>query len=176
MSGGTPLVLSGVSLIVVAIAIGIWWVYWGQESLMKKQEEQAATSKELSPPQLAGFQLKRTVRPTRCLTKSDKGVGVFMSGCSDTRPEQRFTMDSEGHLKSGDLCLDPVNLDEKDGTPLIMWDCHGGNAGFKQTTTGQIRWRDKWCVDVPVGNDADGSHLQLWSCMDNNDNQKFTWT
>jgi glucosylceramidase len=62
-----------------------------------------------------------------------------------------------------------------DGTPVILWSCHGGANQQWQYTAGRdlVNANSGKCLDITGVNAADGARLQVWSCA-GGANQKWT--
>jgi hypothetical protein len=69
-------------------------------------------------------------------------------------------------------CLDVYDAHWGNGTPLNIWDCHGGtNQNWTVSSDGEfIAYGDK-CLDVP-GNPGNGTRVVVWDC-NGGDNQKW---
>jgi hypothetical protein len=65
-------------------------------------------------------------------------------------------------------CLDVTGNNNADGTPVEIWDCHGGeNQRWTSTAAGElvvtIAGVTK-CLDAFGGDTADGTRIIIWSC------------
>jgi WD40 repeat protein len=73
-------------------------------------------------------------------------------------------------------CLDVKAANPDNGTPIILWTCHGGdNQQWKITPAGEIRGLANKCLDVSGANSADGASITLWTCH-GGDNQQWKIT
>jgi hypothetical protein len=79
-------------------------------------------------------------------------------------------------------CLDVLGASSEPGTPLVIYDCHGGeNQRFvfpPPGTSGEIRVMiggAARCVDAWAGAGADGTPLVAWPCH-GGENQRWTRT
>ncbi|KAG8695993.1 hypothetical protein FRC09_008801 [Ceratobasidium sp. 395] len=70
-------------------------------------------------------------------------------------------------------CLQAEN---KDGAPVVLADCKGGDSQKWTFTGGNVKAYGDKCLDVVDGKNADGSKLQVWTCGNNNPNQKWYYT
>ena len=181
------LVLVSFSLILVlVIAGGIGGYLWYQNKQAEEKKKAAASSayqqnKPVAPAPSAApvaaapfteMVFSRTSNANKCIdiaSNGGKGANLQVYDCNGGEA-QKFALDtSTGHLRAAkdkNLCVDPVGLNEASGTKLIMWDCHEGNKGWSYADKA-LRWRNKWCVDVPAGDDANGKQLQIWECLGN---------
>ena len=73
----------------------------------------------------------------------------------------------------GNKCLDVKGGGSADGTPIILWPCHGSpNQQWAVVPPGLIRGIGGKCLDVTGGGSADGTPIILWPCH-GTDNQKW---
>lgn len=85
---------------------------------------------------------------------------------------QRWQMDNRGALRSThntNKCLDASNANT--GSPVYIFDCHtGGNQRWFQDTRGRLRpyHAVTKCLDIKGANTAQGAVVQLWDCVDVN--------
>jgi hypothetical protein len=83
-------------------------------------------------------------------------------------PDQLFSLGrTSAHpiFGSGGKCLDVTGADPRSGTPLELWDCHGGaNQSWTFAADGTVRGLAGKCLDVAGGGQADGTRLILWDC------------
>jgi hypothetical protein len=73
--------------------------------------------------------------------------------------------DPTGNLLRGDAsgrCLDVPNSTTTNGTPVQIWDCHGG-ANQQFTRNGTALQTMGKCLDAP-SNAAAGTRVQIWDC------------
>jgi hypothetical protein len=63
-----------------------------------------------------------------------------------------------------DKCLDVTGNNPADGTPVILWPCHGGPNQKWTLTKGQIVGLANKCLDVSGGSTANGARVILWPC------------
>ncbi|WP_344439839.1 RICIN domain-containing protein [Kitasatospora nipponensis] len=82
------------------------------------------------------------------------------------RPAQQQINSLSPEASSGHhACLDVDRNGTANGTPIQLWDCHGG-ANQSWTYNGfQLRANGK-CLDLPGDNTAQGTELQLWDCVE----------
>jgi hypothetical protein len=65
----------------------------------------------------------------------------------------------------GNKCLDVSGGGSGDGTPVIIWPCHGGrNQQWNITRSGEIRGIGNKCLDVSGGGSGDGTPVVIWPC------------
>ena len=64
----------------------------------------------------------------------------------------------------GNRCLDVVDHQSSDGTPVQIWDCHGeSNQKWSRPGDGTIRSLGK-CLDISGGATNNGARVQIWTC------------
>ena len=73
----------------------------------------------------------------------------------------------------GGTCLDVTQSNAADGTPIIIWPCHGGKNQQWKLEDGQIVGLAEKCLDVAQGDTADGAKIILWRCHGGR-NQRWT--
>ncbi|MCI4066206.1 RICIN domain-containing protein [Micromonospora sp. R77] len=62
-------------------------------------------------------------------------------------------------------CLDIAGNPGTDGTPVQLWDCHGGdNQKWARTGSTFVNPATGKCLDVASGSTANGARVQLWTC------------
>ncbi|MDH6143586.1 hypothetical protein P3T35_005621 [Kitasatospora sp. GP30] len=62
-------------------------------------------------------------------------------------------------------CLDVDQNGTANGTPIQLWDCHGGGNQSWTYNGFQLRANGK-CLDLPGDNTTQGTKLQLWDCVE----------
>lgn len=76
----------------------------------------------------------------------------------------------------GGKCLDAAGFSSADGTPVILWSCHGGeNQQWAVHPNGLITGIGGKCLDAEGFSSADGTRIILWSCH-GGDNQRWEIT
>jgi len=72
-------------------------------------------------------------------------------------------------------CIDVAGGNSADGTPVILWTCHGGaNQQLTRAGDGTIRVLGK-CLDVKDRSTATGARVQIWTCH-GGPNQQWRYT
>ncbi|APJ04110.1 RICIN domain-containing protein [Silvanigrella aquatica] len=71
----------------------------------------------------------------------------------------------------GGKCLDVNGGQTHNGTPVTMWDCHGGSNQQWHIENGRITGIGGLCLDVSYGH---GSPVQVWDC-NNTPPQQWTY-
>jgi Ricin-type beta-trefoil lectin domain len=70
-------------------------------------------------------------------------------------------------------CLDVAGGNPIDGTPIILWPCHGGqNQRWEITNNSEILGIGLKCLDVRGGGSANGTPIILWP-YHGGENQKW---
>jgi cytochrome c len=64
----------------------------------------------------------------------------------------------------GGKCLDVQGGSSADGTPVILWSCHGRENQRWEVSNGAIKGNGGKCLDVKGGVAADGTSVILWPC------------
>jgi hypothetical protein len=64
----------------------------------------------------------------------------------------------------GGKCLEVAAGHTEDGTPVQMWNCHGGPNQRWQFLDGQFIGIANKCLDVAGGNTDAGTPIVLWRC------------
>lgn len=107
------------------------------------------------------------------------GTAVRISDCTSSGTQQwRLGADGAVVNPASGKCLDASGGGTANGTPLIVWGCHGGaNQKWVRTNVpGLLRGQESGrCVDVPNGNRANGTRPTLFDCHGNT-NQVWTST
>ncbi|MFI9327533.1 RICIN domain-containing protein [Kitasatospora sp. NPDC052868] len=101
------------------------------------------------------------------------GTRVQSTRCNGT-PAQLWSLNQDGSLTHGGLCLDIVGGEGAvaNGTPIELWHCNSGlnqqwvvrfDAAGRTTLLNPGSGR---CLDVPWASTADGTNLELVNCND----------
>ena len=61
-------------------------------------------------------------------------------------------------------CLDVPNGNATDGTPVEIWQCHGGPNQQWTISNGAVIGIGGKCLDVPNSNTTDGTPVEIWQC------------
>lgn len=72
-----------------------------------------------------------------------------------------------------DKCLTAAS--NTDGAIVTIQGCTGAAAQKWTFSGGTVKVFGTKCLDVPSGNTADGTKLQIWTCSVNNANQQFSY-
>ncbi|KAJ8508457.1 hypothetical protein ONZ45_g9262 [Pleurotus djamor] len=111
-------------------------------------------------------------------TTASNGVAVALSSCNNS-PEQAWEIASGStkvKLAGSNFCLDAGEA-PGNGVQMKVWTCYD-NLPAQQwyfTQDRRIALENKGlCLDLPNGNNADGTTLQTWQCTDGNTNQIWT--
>jgi len=84
----------------------------------------------------------------------------------------------------GNLLIQPIVNGAKcvtaasntNGAQVVLENCTGSTSQHWVFTNGQIRVFGNMCLDLPSGNTADGTKLQIWTCNNGNVNQGWYYT
>jgi len=102
------------------------------------------------------------------------GTRVVFWDCNGLA-NQKWHIGSNGEIRGyGNKCLEVANIDPHGGAKLQTWDCWGG-TNQKWYVTGHLQGYGG-CLDLPGGNTADGTPMQMWQCLANDAYQIFTYT
>ena len=73
-------------------------------------------------------------------------------------------------------CLDAAGGSSADGTPVILWPCHGGsNQRWKVLPNGTVLGINGKCLDALGGRSENGTPVIIWTCH-GGDNQRWEIT
>ncbi|MEV7320187.1 RICIN domain-containing protein [Streptomyces sp. NPDC093970] len=104
----------------------------------------------------------------RCISAGSgkDGKQLVISTCSTTAADQRWTIGSDGTVRSMGLCMDAAGAGTYDGTVVQLAVCNGGEAQHfvLNTSYDLVNVNAHKCVDVTDHGTASGSPLQLWDC------------
>lgn len=107
-------------------------------------------------------------------------ASVLFAGCvtgsgSTSDGDRGAQSEGGGAIRdSHGLCVDVTGWDSASGTPIQLWDCHGGANQQWSYVDGAIVGYGGKCLDVQWGNSANGTPVQLWDC-NGSDAQKWTF-
>jgi hypothetical protein len=89
---------------------------------------------------------------------------------------QLWTFEDVLLVNDGGLCLDVTNYDFRNNGSLELYGCHSDDPQlWTLSAAGQIA-QQSFCVDLPSGNDADGSLFDIFTChIPPADNQLFVF-
>ena len=96
-----------------------------------------------------------------------------VANTTSANPEEGDLIINRGSGK----CLNVHYGVKANGTELNFFDCNANNRPDQSWVyaNNRIRLRNSnYCVDVAAGDGSDGAKVQLWECIDGNNNQKFT--
>ncbi|POH67819.1 MULTISPECIES: sialidase family protein [Cryobacterium] len=97
---------------------------------------------------------------------ADAGRAVQLYTCG-VATGQRWSVSADGTIRAFGKCLDVTNNGTANFSPVQTWDCIAG-AGAQQwipQTNGSFRNPQSGrCLDLPQGNLADGTDLQIYDC------------
>jgi hypothetical protein len=123
--------------------------------------------------------IKSHIRPNFCINlpggNSDNGVIINGWDCH-MGDNQKFEYRKEtGEIKNlvTGKCLDGWNPENRNGTKVVQWECHGGiQQSWFLDDKQRIRHRQNpsKCLDFPSS--ERGTRLTTWDCHDGS-NQKF---
>ena len=65
---------------------------------------------------------------------------------------------------------------DTDGAVVTIQTCSDSAAQKWTFTGGYVKTLENKCLDVTGGNNADGTKLQIWTCVANDPNQQFSYT
>jgi hypothetical protein len=112
-----------------------------------------------------------------CLSVPHGGNGavVEMQPCNGSS-WQTWSIGAGGSIvhSATNKCVDVSGWGTGNGTPLVLWDCHGGtNQKWGVRTDLHFNGTNK-CLDVTGWSTANGALTQTWDCH-GGDNQKWTY-
>ncbi|KAK6996692.1 ricin B lectin domain-containing protein [Favolaschia claudopus] len=129
--------------------------------------------------------------PSLCVTAPSNTTDspIVLSSCSsssDSAAAQTFSLENQGSQVGGlqvsaGLCMAPAS--KENGAKIVLADCGlPSNTivawSLPRSYTGSIRniGAGNGCLDLTDGAATSGTQLQLWSCVEGNDNQRWTVT
>ncbi|MES2830672.1 MAG: ricin-type beta-trefoil lectin domain protein [Pseudomonadota bacterium] len=115
-----------------------------------------------------------TYQITRCAEKSALYCALTFAAVSPQVSVAQTNNTAPIKLSSqSNLCLDVQGAGKTNGTPVMLWTCHGGdNQKWEQSNNRLVVYGNK-CLDVPGGNTKDGTGLIIWDCQAGNNNQRW---
>jgi hypothetical protein len=102
------------------------------------------------------------------------GTPIQMTAC-DGSPGERWTMASDGTIRTFGKCLTVADDQAADGTGIQLSTCRGAAGQQWRFTGGRdlVSPQADRCLDVKDFNTGDGALLQLWTCA-GSANQKWS--
>ena len=100
------------------------------------------------------------------------GNPVILYQCTGN-PNQRWTIDADGTVRTLGKCLSALNGSTAAGTEVVLSTCTGaaGQTWAYQQNGNLVDTASGLCLDVYGGGTADGTELDTWTCGDNQLNQ-----
>ncbi|KAH6891599.1 ricin B lectin domain-containing protein [Coprinopsis sp. MPI-PUGE-AT-0042] len=176
-------------------SIGVNWCWYDYQSYQLLHYPNTPVRLDSHPacpttlPFSSLYRIRSFVDTTKCITAAGEydGAPVELQACRTDiwRPEQVFHFD--GNLikpLSTDKCLDVKDGNPNSGTRLQVWTCSTDNPNqvfehWSKTVLivpeDHINWATQQfqCLDLPDGNTANGTPIQIWGCDYQNPNQHW---
>ncbi|MFE9926278.1 ricin-type beta-trefoil lectin domain protein, partial [Streptomyces sp. NPDC005774] len=116
----------------------------------------------------------------RCVTvplkkgKAQDGTGLELRDCDDEAPNQRWSFQGDGTVRSMEMCMDVAWGSTEDGAQIQLARCSGNPAQTiaRSPDRDLVNPQADKCVDADEHGTANGTKLLLWTCT-GLDNQKW---
>ncbi len=121
-------------------------------------------------PIISGLRATRCVDDLADSTKND--TPVVMWDCNG-RPEQSWTIETNGTIQVNGKCLDIYRQETKNKAAIELWTCHGApNQQWHALGRTLVNPHSGKCLDDPRWNTTNGTQLEIYTC-DGSPNQKW---
>ncbi|MFD7828888.1 ricin-type beta-trefoil lectin domain protein [Kitasatospora sp. NPDC059803] len=125
----------------------------------------------------ASYNISSAQNPNRCFDNwgAGNGTSLLIYNCWNGT-NQKLTFAADGTLRTGGRCVATKDNATANGTAVVILDCTGA--------TGQV-WTLRAdgtiysptanrCIELPGWNDANSTALDIWDCVGNHANQRWT--